>query len=40
MRQKGAASVEADTVYLDGAIEILISRKYKSDVLILDKSES
>ena len=33
-------SVEADTVYLDGAIEIPISRKYKSDVLILDKSES
>lgn len=30
-------SVDVDTVFLDGAIEIPISRKYKSDVLGLDK---
>ena len=33
-------SVEADTVYLDGAIEIPISRKYKFDVLSLNKTKA
>lgn len=34
------ASADADTVYLDGAIEIPISRKYKSDILNLDKTKA